>query len=195
MRLAACRACALESDNTAFKMPQHTLRGLGCGARIVCALSPGGVVRSLCVDVLPRGMPRCSVLRHVLRIDSRGAAWRACSVAHALRCVSCVVCALIVHALAAICDCMCDQVIRDKVVALAGNEHMSVVATSVCSLYFFSKAGRRILPAILLSAQVCLHVRKSVPKVKLSQIRASARARAALAGGDDAYANVAREEF
>ena len=46
------------------------------------------------------------------------------------------------------------QMILDKVVALAGNEHMSVVATSESSLYFFSKCGRRLLPALVLSAQV-----------------------------------------
>ena len=44
--------------------------------------------------------------------------------------------------------------IRENVVMLAGNEHMSVVATADCALYFFSKHGRRLLPAVILSAQV-----------------------------------------
>ena len=46
------------------------------------------------------------------------------------------------------------DMIRENVVMLAGNEHMSVVATADCALYFFSKHGRRLLPAVILSAQV-----------------------------------------
>ena len=94
-----------------------------------------------------------------------------------------------VHGRAVGYECVREQVIRDKVVALAGNEHISVVATSDCSLYFFSKAGRRILPAILLSAQVCLYVHTSVSKARLSQMLACSRAPAAFAGEDDGYAN------
>lgn len=60
-------------------------------------------------------------------------------------------------------DVIWSDMILDKVVALAGNEHMSVVATSESSLYFFSKCGRRLLPALVLSAQVSMLEVAAVP--------------------------------
>ena len=44
--------------------------------------------------------------------------------------------------------------VKDEVAALAGNEHLAVVATSDSALYFFSKCGRRTLPAVVLSDRI-----------------------------------------